>query len=263
MISSANNHDSTKLIDVMENLDEHLDENMIKQIVSVYADKGYDAKHIRKYLTDRKIKDCIPYRTNSKITPQNNEQNIYNKTRYVVERFFAWLKCGFRKMVIRYERRAENYLGFFNIASFFIDSFQGSYNEKIRMALKWTGAGLFIYGVIRTDVFRKSIPKEKFFALESIFLLNLIKYGDIILNNDSCMEKFVGKGGTSASGMFHILKNYETNFLTRIFPLLPFTIWILKKYGVKIFLRNLDGIIEWNFKMEIFVAYAIFKKLKK
>jgi len=29
------------------------------------------------------------------------------------------------------------------LASFFIDSFQGSYNEKIRMALKWTGAGLF------------------------------------------------------------------------------------------------------------------------
>ena len=102
----------------MENLDEHLDGNMIKQIVSVYADKGYDAKQIRKYLTDRKIKDCIPYRTNSRIIPQNNEQNNYNKTRYVVERFFAWLKCGFRKMVIRYERRAENYLGFLNIASF-------------------------------------------------------------------------------------------------------------------------------------------------
>jgi len=90
---------------------------MIKQIVSFYADKGYDAKHIRKYLTYRKIKDCIPYR-NFKTIPQNNEQNNYNKTGYVVERFFAWLKCGFRKMVIRYERRAENYLGFLNIASF-------------------------------------------------------------------------------------------------------------------------------------------------
>ena len=37
-------------------------------------------------------------------------------TRYVVERF-AWLKCGFRKTVIRYERRAENYLGLIHIAS--------------------------------------------------------------------------------------------------------------------------------------------------
>jgi glycosyltransferase involved in cell wall biosynthesis len=149
------------------------------------------------------------------------------------------------------------------LASFFIDSFQGSYNEKIRMALKWTGAGLFIYGLFRTDVFKKSIPKEKFFALESVFLLNLIKHGDIILNNYTSMEKFVGKDVTSASGMFHLLKLYETNFLTRIFPLLPFTFWILKKYGIKTFLRNLDAILEWNFKMELFIGYAIINKLKE
>ena len=149
------------------------------------------------------------------------------------------------------------------LASFFIDSFQGTHNEKIRMALKWTGAGLFIYGIFKTDVFQKSMPKEKIFALESIFLLNIIKYGDIILNNDTYIEKFVGKGGTSASGMFHLLKIYETNFFTRLFPLLPFTIWIFKKYGIKIFVRNLDALLEWNFKMELFVAYAIFQKFKK
>ena len=63
--------------------------------------------------------------------------------------------------------------------------------------------------------------------------------------------------------MFSLLKIYETNFITKIFPLLPFTIWVLKKYGIKIFLRNLDAMLEWNFKMELFVAYAIFKKLKK
>jgi glycosyltransferase involved in cell wall biosynthesis len=148
------------------------------------------------------------------------------------------------------------------LASFFICSFQGTHNEKIRMALKWTGAGLFMYGVFRTDVFQKSFPKEKFFGLEHVFLLNLIKDGDILLNDDTCIEKFVGKGATSASGMFHLLKNYKTNFLTTIFPMLPFTIWVLKKYGMKIFLRNLDGILEWNFKMELYITYSIFKKLK-
>jgi glycosyltransferase involved in cell wall biosynthesis len=149
------------------------------------------------------------------------------------------------------------------LSSFFIDSFQGTYNEKIRMALKWTGAGLYMYGIFKTDIFRKSMPKEKFFALESVFLLNLIKYGDIIYNDETNIEKFVGKGGTSASGMFHLLTFYETNILSRIFPLLPFTTWILRKYGIKIFLRNLDAILEWNFKMELFLAYAVFKKLKK
>ena len=149
------------------------------------------------------------------------------------------------------------------LASFFIDSFQGTYNEKIRMSLKWTGAGLFLYGVFRTDIFQKSFPIEKIFGLEHILLLNLIKYGDIILNNDTHMKKFVGAGANSASGMFHLLKYYETNFFTRIFPMLPFTIWVLKKYGIKLFLRNLDGIIEWNFKMELYIGYSIFKKLKE
>ncbi|KER05352.1 methionyl-tRNA formyltransferase protein [Marine Group I thaumarchaeote SCGC AAA799-E16] len=115
--SCANEHDSTKFIDVMENISECLDDEMIQQIVSVYADKGYDAKYIRMYLRNRNLACCIPYKKNSKLM-QNNAQRNYNKTRYVVERFFAWLKCGFRRTAIRYERVAENYLGFINIASF-------------------------------------------------------------------------------------------------------------------------------------------------
>jgi IS5 family transposase len=51
----------------------------MKQIVSVYADKGYDAKHIRKYLRIRNIQDCIPYRINSRIISQNNNQNYTTK----------------------------------------------------------------------------------------------------------------------------------------------------------------------------------------
>jgi transposase len=117
VISSANEHDSTKFVDVMENIDEHLDDSVTHQIKKVYADKGYDAKRIQKYLRNRNIKGCIPYRINSRIIPQNNNQTNYNKSRYVVERFFAWLKCGFRRLIIRYERIAENYLALVNIAS--------------------------------------------------------------------------------------------------------------------------------------------------
>jgi len=102
----------------MENISDHLDDGSVKQITSVYADKGYDSKIIRNYLKNRNIADCIPYRTNSRIILQNDTQNSYNKTRFVVERFFAWLKNGFHRTRIRYERLVENYLGFINIASF-------------------------------------------------------------------------------------------------------------------------------------------------
>ena len=49
IIGSANEHDSTRLIDVMENISDYLDDNSIKQITSVYADKGYDSKAIREF----------------------------------------------------------------------------------------------------------------------------------------------------------------------------------------------------------------------
>ena len=102
----------------MENIDDTQDDEISRNIKEVYADKGYDARHIRKYLTNRNIKDCIPHRNYKTKDNANCNQNNYNKTRYVVERFYAWLKCGFRRTVIRYERRAENYLALINIASF-------------------------------------------------------------------------------------------------------------------------------------------------
>ena len=118
MIGSANEHDSSRFIDVMKNLDMYLDDDSIEQIVSVYADKGYDAKYIREYLKNRNIMDCIPKRNYKTNTNETSDKINYNKTRYVVERFFAWLKCGFHRTRIRYERLAENYLGLIHIASF-------------------------------------------------------------------------------------------------------------------------------------------------
>ena len=100
----------------MENMSDYLDDGTVKQIVSVYAGKGYDAKRIREYLA--KETSEIAFRT--EISKQNVTIQIKTangKTRYVVERFFAWLKCGFHRITIRYERIAENYLALFNIVS--------------------------------------------------------------------------------------------------------------------------------------------------
>jgi len=117
VISPANHHDSTKLVEVVEHISDYLDDDYTKQIVSVYADKGYDSKIIRDYLKNRNIKDCISKRNFKMKNNKKTNQNNYNKTRYVVERFFAWLKNGFHRTRIRYEKIAENYLAFVNIAS--------------------------------------------------------------------------------------------------------------------------------------------------
>ena len=111
VIGPANQHDSKKFAYIIESISDHLD---TKKIKSVYADKGYDSKTIRKYLQDRNIIDCIPKRN---LKTKTIHHTNYNKTRYVVERFFAWLKNGFHRIRIRCERYAENYLAFVNIAS--------------------------------------------------------------------------------------------------------------------------------------------------
>jgi len=116
-MSPANQHDSTKFADVAESISDYLDNESIEKIKSVYADKGYDSDSIRDYLRSRNIVPCIPKRNFKTINNQiKNQNNIYNKTGFVVERFFAWLKCGFHRTRIRYERKSENYLGFVYLA---------------------------------------------------------------------------------------------------------------------------------------------------
>jgi len=67
-------------------------------------------------LKSRNIVPCIPKRNFKTNNKQSFHQNNYNKTRFVVERFFAWLKNEFHRTTIRYERKAKNYLGFVYLA---------------------------------------------------------------------------------------------------------------------------------------------------
>ena len=71
VMSPANIHDSTKFIDVMENISEYLDVNSIKQITSVYADKGYDQWHHQKLFKKQKHQRLYP-----KKKLQNKQQAI-------------------------------------------------------------------------------------------------------------------------------------------------------------------------------------------
>ncbi len=101
----------------MENISEFVDGDTLKEIAAVYADKGYDSTTIRNYLKNRNLIACIPFRKNSK-SSENKSHKKYNSVRCVVERFFGWLKNGFHRTRVRYEKKCENYLAFVSIASF-------------------------------------------------------------------------------------------------------------------------------------------------
>ncbi len=104
----------------MKNISEFMDDDgTIKQIASVYADKGgYDSTAIRSYLKNRNPIARIPFRRNGK-SSENKSHKKYDSVRCVAEElFFGWLKNGFHRTGIRYERRCENCPAFVGIASF-------------------------------------------------------------------------------------------------------------------------------------------------
>lgn len=113
-IGPANRHDSTRLMDLVESARRTAGATG-QRVRSVHADKGYDTVMTRTYLNARGISDCIPHR---RIGKRAEGTGVRDTVRYVVERFFSWLKSGFRRLQVRYERNSENYLAFANIASF-------------------------------------------------------------------------------------------------------------------------------------------------
>ncbi len=78
VISPADIHDSTKFADVMESISDFVDDSMMEQIVSVYADRGCDSKSVRSYVRSRNIIPCIPFRKNSRTADDDAGKDSYN-----------------------------------------------------------------------------------------------------------------------------------------------------------------------------------------
>jgi transposase len=73
----------------------------------LHADKAYDARHCRTYLRKRGIKSRIARKG-------IDSSERLGRYRWVVERTLAWLN-RFRRLTIRYERRADIYEAFLHL----------------------------------------------------------------------------------------------------------------------------------------------------
>lgn len=79
------------------------------------GDRAYDSKKLRTRLLEERNVDLIaPARRNrvTGIVPKRDGRKLRRyRRRWVVERLFAWLQ-NFRRLVTRWEHKAENFLGF-------------------------------------------------------------------------------------------------------------------------------------------------------
>jgi transposase len=79
------------------------------------GDKAYDSDAMDRQLSERGIELIAPHRCNRVNRTQDGRSLRRQKRRYKVERFFAWLQA-FRRLLVRWEVKAENYLGFVHLA---------------------------------------------------------------------------------------------------------------------------------------------------
>lgn len=76
------------------------------------GDRAYDSDPLDAQLREEGIEMIAPHRRNRKKSKTQDGRKLRRyKRRWKIERLFAWLG-NFRRLVIRYERRAEGYLGF-------------------------------------------------------------------------------------------------------------------------------------------------------
>jgi transposase len=78
------------------------------------ADKGYDSRMLREWLTARGTKPVIPPRRNRKI--QYEYDKLIYKQRNIIERMFCRLK-DWRRIATRFDRNIKTFMGAIALAA--------------------------------------------------------------------------------------------------------------------------------------------------
>ena len=91
-----------------------------ERLIGDRGDRAYDADPLDAALAELGIEMIAPHRRNRKRPKTQDGRPLRRyKRRWKVERLFAWLG-NFRRLVVRYERYALNYLGFVHLGCIFI-----------------------------------------------------------------------------------------------------------------------------------------------
>ena len=109
-ISSASRHE-VKLVG--ETLAEVFTGELPMRLI---GDKAYDSDPLDAELAEKGVEMITPHKQNRKRAKTQDGRKLRRyKRRWKVERLFAWLH-KFRRVVVRYDYRAENFLGFVHLA---------------------------------------------------------------------------------------------------------------------------------------------------
>ena len=108
-VESASPHEVTLVQATLSEMTTHkAPENLI-------GDAAYDSDPLDAELADCGVQLIAPNRSNRTRKTQDVRRLHRYRRRWKVERLFAWLQ-NFRRLVVRYERHADNFLGMIHLA---------------------------------------------------------------------------------------------------------------------------------------------------
>ena len=81
---------------------------------NLIGDNAYDSDKLDTELKPYGIEVIAPHRSNRKNKTQDGRRLRRYRRRWKIERLFAWLQ-NYRRLVVRYERYAENFLGMLHL----------------------------------------------------------------------------------------------------------------------------------------------------
>jgi transposase len=82
---------------------------------NLIGDKAYDSDSLDQELQKEGVELIAPHRSNRKLKTQDGRRLRRYTRRWIVERFFAWLQWK-RRLLVRWEYYASNFLGFVQLA---------------------------------------------------------------------------------------------------------------------------------------------------
>jgi transposase len=108
---AANHHEVTL---VQLSFDFYMIEAMPENLI---GDKAYDSDKLDDELRKTGIEMIAPHRSNRrKRATQDGRRLRRSQRRWLIERFFAWIQWN-RRLLVRWEYYAANFLGFVQLAS--------------------------------------------------------------------------------------------------------------------------------------------------
>ena len=130
----------------------------------------------------------------------------------------------------------------------------GDYEKKAETYLRFDQAS-FVYGLFRTEKIKKRMIRMGH-ACDGIFMLNILKEGDLHVIDEVLLHRFVS-GIHAGSGYLTSYKKHILPLKGLIFPSSNIAYWCLKNIGIKFFLRNLD----WFTLSLVYGWYSIVKEI--